>query len=222
MTETNMGKYEKYLKQLPVIPDVAAKIMSMADGASDISFKELEDTIKVDPGLTAKIPRVANSALYARQREIKSLQMAITLLGLKNIKSLVLLVTASNLMPQLTKKGFYQMFWKHSICTAFLARHITLRCNQKDVADEAFLGGLIHDIGQAAFFNADQARYEQLIDSLATNQAKITDLEREAYGVDHRDLGASILQKWFFPNIFVDIAKEHISPNITLNVAENL
>ena len=81
--------YEKFMKQLPVIPEVATKIMGIAEDGSEISFQELENIIKVDPGLTTKILRVANSAMYARQREIKNLQMAITLLGLKNIKSLV-------------------------------------------------------------------------------------------------------------------------------------
>ena len=80
-----MDTFEIYLKHLPVMPAVSQKILQHAEGGEDISFKELEDLIKLDPGLTAKILKVANSALYARQREITTLQMAITLLGLKNI-----------------------------------------------------------------------------------------------------------------------------------------
>ena len=114
-----MEQYEKYLKNLPVIPDVAAKILTIPEDAKNISFKELEELIKIDPGLTTKILKVANSALYARQREITTLQMAITLLGFKNIKSLVILTTASNVFAKQSKTEFYKEFWKHSVLTAF-------------------------------------------------------------------------------------------------------
>ena len=102
-----VDKYESYLKNLPVMPEVATRVMRIAEDKLDISFKELEEIIKLDPGLTVKILRIANSALYARQREIKSLQMAITLLGFKNIKSLVLLVAASNTFARYKKTAFY-------------------------------------------------------------------------------------------------------------------
>ena len=76
-----MGEYARYLKTIPVIPEVSAKILSIAEDKLDISFKELESIIKIDPGLSAKILKVANSALYARQKKVTSLQTAITLLG---------------------------------------------------------------------------------------------------------------------------------------------
>ena len=88
--------YLKNIYNLPVIPEVALKVMNIAESGLDISFTELESIIKVDPGLSAKILKVANSALYARRSEIKSLQTAITMLGFKNIRSLILLVTASS------------------------------------------------------------------------------------------------------------------------------
>ena len=205
--------YEKYMKQLPVIPEVATKIMGIAEDGDEISFKELENVIKIDPGLTTKILRVANSAMYARQREIKNLQMAITLLGLKNIKSLVLLVTASNLFGRDKKKDFYTRFWKHSIVTAFLAKHIALRSNQKDLADEAFLAGLLHDIGQAAFYNTVGSEYDPILSTAVLRPRE--ELEKERFGVDHKELGGALLAKWYFPEMYVDVAEEHDSPNIT-------
>ncbi len=208
--------YEKYLKNFPVIPEVARKIMSMAEDKLDISFKELENIIIIDPGLTAKILKVANSALYARQREIKNLQMAITLLGFKNIKSLIMLVTASNMFTRHKTSKFYQTFWKHSIISAFLSKHIALRLNQKDSAEEHFLAGLLHDIGQVALFNSDAEKYENVINSVNNDDNKqLEATEEEQYEINHRELGASILQKWYFPEQYVDVAKEHMSSNIT-------
>ena len=207
--------FEKYLKTLPVIPEVAMKILSIAEDKLDISFKELEDIIKVDPGLTAKILKIANSALYARQREIKSLQMAITLLGFKNLKSLVLLVTASNTFSHFQKDPFFQYFWQHSIMTAFLARHIATRSNRKDAAEDCFIAGLLHDIGQVAFYNADREQYQPAVTALLEGKTPVEEIEDRLYGADHREIGASLLSKWSFPEVFVDSAREHQSLNIT-------
>ncbi len=208
-------KYVKYLRNLPVIPEVAAKILSIAENKLDISFKELENIIKMDPGLTAKILKIANSALYARQREITSLQMAITLLGFKNIKSLVLLVTASNTFARFKKTEFYQEFWKNSILTAFAAKRIALRTGKKDQAEEVFLAALLHHIGQVAFFNVDQEQYQQLYYRAREESRPIEIFEKETFGLDYRELGASILQEWNFPELYVDVAREHKSENVT-------
>jgi putative nucleotidyltransferase with HDIG domain len=210
-----MDSYERYLRQLPVIPEVATKIVRIAEDKIDVSFKELENIIKVDPGLTAKILKVANSALYARQREIKSLQMAITLLGFKNIKSLVLLVSAAGLFPKYRKTPFYGRFWGHSIRTAFMSKHMVLRSNQKEMAEETFLGGLLHDVGQIAFLNADHEGYQKVVADAAAQQVPLEDFEKSVYGIHHRELGASVLQKWYFPDLYVDVAREHASLNIT-------
>ncbi len=141
---------ERAMKELPVIPDVAMKIVGMAEENMDLSFGQLEDLIKLDPVLSAKILKVANSALYARQREITSLKMAISLIGFKTIKSLVLLISASNLFSKYRKTQFYRMFWRHSLYSAFTSKRLTLLSSTKDWAEQLFLTGLFHDIGQIA------------------------------------------------------------------------
>ncbi len=201
------------------MPDVATKIMSMTEGNLQISFKELENVIKIDPGLSAKILKIANSALYARQREITNIQTAITLLGFKNLKSLVLLVTASNLLSNVHRTAFYRRFWSHSIHSAFMSRHMCLRSGLKEEAEEAFTGALLHDIGQVAFYNTDPQNYDELLkrEGEASNEGQsvsLLELEKETFGVDHRRLGASVFESWFFPQTFVDIAREHGSRNI--------
>jgi len=207
--------FEQYLKSMPIIPDVATRILSIAEDKLDISFKELEEIIKVDPSLTAKILKIANSAMYARQREIKSLQMAITLLGFKNLKSLVLLVTASGALARNRSDPFFQYFWKHSILCAFLARHMATRCNRKDAAEDCFIAGLLHDIGQVALYNADRQRYQPVVAALNEGKTPVEKIEAGIYGADHREIGASLLAHWSFPDLYVDTAREHQSLNIT-------
>ncbi|HAK46568.1 MAG TPA: hypothetical protein DCO79_11710 [Spirochaeta sp.] len=201
-----MKAYEKYMKALPVMPDIATKIISIPEDNINISFKDLENLIKVDPGLTTKILKVANSALYARQKEITSLQIAITMLGFKTIKSLVFLVSASNMFKKGKDQEFYQYFWKHSITTAFLAQNIALRAGFKRISDEVFLAGLLHDIGRAAMYQADSQLYMAI---------KSEEQEIQGFGATHREIGQAILDSWDFPPVYVDTAREHNSLNIT-------
>ncbi len=210
-----MNDYAKYLKSMPVVPDVATKILSIAEDKLEISFRELEDTIKVDPGLSTKILKVANSALYARQKQVQNLQMAITLLGFKNIKSLVLLVTASNMFSKHKSSSFYQFFWKHSVLNAFMAKHMAHRTGNKPIADECFLAGLLHDIGQVALYNADTGKYARVLMLAGEQSIRISAVENDLYGTNHKEVGGKVLREWNFPELYVAAAEEHGTANIT-------
>ncbi len=206
--------YSKYMRDLPVIPDVAAKIMGITEDKIEISFRELENLIKIDPGLSAKILKIANSALYARQKEIKSLQMAITLLGFKNIKSIVLLVSASNLFSGSKAKQFYKQYWKHSIITAFISRDMAIKFGYKSMGDDCFVAGLLHDIGQVVLFNADNDGYQLVLNKKESDNQKTTLLEEGIFDIGHKKLGKEILKSWNFPDVYTDTALEHGSLNI--------
>jgi len=213
--EPMVEDYEKYIQGLPVMPEVATKILSMTEDKLEISFRELERLISTDAALTTKILKIANSALYARQREIKSLQIAITMLGFKNIRSLVLLVTASQNYAQLGREPFYQFFWSHSVLTAFCARLVAGRSGHKDIAEECFTAGLLHDIGQVALFNSSPPRYQPVLDVLVAALEPAEPLEEKAFGVNHRAVGGALLARWSFPQAYVDAAREHESATVS-------
>lgn len=200
---------EKAMKELPVIPDVAMKIVGMAEESMDLSFGQLEDLIKLDPILSAKILKVANSALYARQREITSLKMAISLIGFKTIKSLVLLISASNLFSKYRKTQFYRMFWRHSLYSAFASKRLTSLSSTKEWAEQLFLTGLFHDIGQIALYNADPEGYERILKRRQEENLRIRALEQEYFGTTHTEVGAEVLNRWNFPPLFVEVALFH-------------
>lgn len=206
--------YLDTIRDLPVMPEVAAKVMHLTEGRLDISFGELERIIKADPGLTARILKIANSALYARQKEIKSLQMAITLLGFNNIKVLVLLVTASNLFPLLRQSGFHVAYWKHSILSAFLSKNLAARCGRADIAEDAFIAGLLHDIGQVVLACAAPERYQQALDAERLGALLLETIEEQMFDANHREVGGGLLKKWNFPDLYADVALEHDTINI--------
>ena len=210
------------VKDLPVMPEVASKVMNLKEGGIEVSFKDLESIIKVDLGLTSKILRIANSALYARQREITSLQMAITLLGFKNIRNLVLLVTASGMFPRMKKSLFHPRCWQQGIMSAFLSRALSVRCDKGSGAEEAFIAALLHDIGQPVLYDIDPEHYEQALAAEKLGALPLETIEEQMFGTNHRKIGGALLRKWNFPELYADVAEEHESLNITSRYKANV
>ncbi|HOX16872.1 MAG TPA: HDOD domain-containing protein [Spirochaetales bacterium] len=208
-----MDTYASRLSRLPVNPSIAAKVLKMAD-SQDVSFGALEEIIMADPGLTARILRIANSALYARQTKVTRLQTAFTLLGTKTIRNLVILATGSSLFRRDLSSSFYAYFWTHSLATAFLARDLAARCGFPQHAEECFVAGLLHDVGQVAFLLANPEEYDALVLKARLEGTCISDLEARTYGTDHKKVGAEVLASWSFPAVYVDAALEHGSPNV--------
>lgn len=209
------------IKDLPVFPQVAIKILQIQEENIDISFKELESIILLDPALTAKILKVANSALYARQREITNLQQALTLLGFKMVKSLVLLVSALNVYSKNVKsqqqataatvtKTSTAMIWRHSVITAFISKYVATRIKQDDKKEDVFVAGLLHDIGRLIMMIKFKEKYEQYIAYLNQMQYEdIREIEEKIFEINHQDIGKIILEKWNFPDELIDAVAQH-------------
>jgi len=209
-----MNRFNKFLKNIPIIPDVATKVLTFAEDLDDVSFKELEELIRMDPGLTAKILKVANSALYARQQQITRLQTAISLMGFKAIKSLVVLLTASQMFGNRVVSPFYKYYWQHSLITAFIAQKLCDISGSARLKDEAFLAGLLHDIGQISLYESNKSAYENIMKFINTDEVKTCKEEEAVFGVNHRQVGRKIMESWNFPSIFADTAGEHSNTNI--------
>ena len=185
------------IKDIPVMPQVATKVLQLQEDNLDISFKELEKIILLDPAITARILKVANSALYARQREIKNVQQAITLLGFKMIKSMILLVCASNIygknkkkfkdIPEtLVTKSSAMGLWRHLVLTAFIARHMAVKLKLDDKKEDIFVCGLLHDIGRVVLLVNQSELYGEFLKEIMNNpDANVLMLEENYFRILH-------------------------------------
>ncbi|MBN2874740.1 MAG: HDOD domain-containing protein, partial [Spirochaetales bacterium] len=157
----------------------------------------------------------ANSAMYARQNKVTRLQNAMTLLGINTIKNVVILVTGSSMFRQSAGSRFYTYFWRHSLATAFVSRDLSQRLGMESVSEEAFIAGLLHNIGQVALYLSGPAAYEALVGEVERDGRRFSELEEAAYGTTHRDVGGEVLALWNFPEMYSDCAREHGNANIT-------
>ncbi len=210
----NVDNYAKNLNNIPVNPSIAAKVLEMVE-KQDFSFSKLEEIISADPGLTTKILKIANSALYARQNRVTKLQSAITLLGINTIKNLVILITGSSLFKRNWDSPFYALFWRHSLGSAFIARDLALKTGNASCSEEAFIAGLLHNVGQIALYLHDPAMYDTLIADVLAKGLRISEKETELYGTNHKEVGYTVLSGWNFPAIYSDAARQHGDLNIT-------
>jgi putative nucleotidyltransferase with HDIG domain len=227
MEYMKMSSDEKMeIKDIPIMPQVATKILQLKEENLEISFKELENIILIDPALTSKILKVANSALYARQREIINLQQAIALLGFKMIKSLVLLVCASNIYgtsgvktgafsKQVRSKSTRVGMWRHLVLTAFLSKHLAQKLGDDEKSESIFIAGLLHDIGRIVFLLNASDSYETYLERVASEPDRdILSVEESIFGSTHQEVGKIVLQRWNFPDELIDAISHHHSEKI--------
>jgi len=176
---------------LPPMPLVANRIVSLTSDPNT-DAKILERAILADQALTANILRIANSSFYGCIRSINSIASAIVLIGFKGIKSLV--VAASI-------KSFYRrvdltenMLWEHSIGAAVTAHFLSkkLHC----YTEEAFVGGLIHDIGKSILNNQKNEIFAKIMQTSYNNGLPFVEIEKELLGFTHAELGGVIIRKW--------------------------
>lgn len=206
------------MDSLPVMPEVAAKILAIAETDLDFSFTELENIIKMDPGLTSRVLKVANSALYARSKEITNLQTAIGLMGFKSLRSMVVLVTASALYKHKSSQWILKALWRESVESAFICKSLALATGNREFAEESFLAGLLQDIGKLALAMAMPDEYATIHrtineDSPVPDEA-LAVTEEKQFGLNHKELGYQVLQKWNFPDLYSELCRDHGSLHV--------
>src|SRR5438093_1337301 len=141
---------EKKLADLPPLPAVVTRIMETVNNP-DTSAEDLNKLISMDQGLSSKVLRIVNSSYYGFPKRISTITHAVVILGFNTVRNLVLGVSAFGLLGQ--KSMPYGLnrakFWEHSVATAAAGSVLAKRRLSKvrSAAEEAFIGGLLHDIG---------------------------------------------------------------------------
>ncbi len=196
------------------LPEIVLRFDDMLnDGVSNAS--DFSQLISRDPGLTATLLRFANSPLYGFSGKVATIDRAISLIGMRDIRDLVLAVSIRTTFDKIpTDIISMDDFWRHSLCCALASRRIAemLRHSQRDVL---FTSGLIHGIGQLAMLSeipdvcVDVFLQAQRRDDVVEHYQ----LERELIGFDHHEVGAEIARAWRFPLMLQDTIKFHHVPD---------
>ena len=148
MSKITVEEILQKVNAIPAFPATVIKLIKMMDDPN-VSVSSIKEVIRTDEGLTVKLLRVANSAFYRGRREIKTIEDAVIVLGLRTVKSMIFSVTVS---PILSKElsGYdlgKEALWRQSQLSAMTAQTIAKKCKFKEV-DLAYTAGLLKDVGK--------------------------------------------------------------------------
>jgi putative nucleotidyltransferase with HDIG domain len=195
------------------LPAVALRVIEVtADPKS--SANDLMQIIGPDVSLTAKILKIANSPFYGLTREISSLQHAVTVLGFKEIRNLVISTVAFESFKNLNQNGKFDIskFWRHSFYCALAAKIIAV--DLKSGGSELFVAGLVHDIGKLAMYIAFPNEFMMQIEIMSPLKIKYTafEAEKDIFGMTHDEVGMKLLERWMFPKSLLTAVGYHHRP----------
>ena len=199
-------------RDLPAMPQVASKVLELSSDPST-SAKQLQQIIADDQAMTGRILKIANSAMYSCSRKVKTLTEAIVMLGFNSIRSLVVTSAARNLYN--TRKSTTglkeRLLWEHSIGVAFACRLLVQERNPA-LAEEAFLAGLMHDIGKLVLNLRVPEEFDEIVQQVYNENRAFNHTEKEVLGFDHAEVGARLVNKWNLSPVLEDTILNHHNP----------
>ncbi|MDD5091583.1 MAG: HDOD domain-containing protein [Candidatus Wallbacteria bacterium] len=209
----DLEKLAGRIKDLPTLPVVINKIITLVENPKT-SAADLAGVVSRDPALTAKILSVVNSAFYGFPRKIATISHAVMILGFGDIKNIALSVSVFDMFKKGRKNPGMNVedFWKHSIGTGVCSRQLGKRVKYPE-AEEAFIAGLLHDVGKIVFLQYLADEYHDVLSLAREEKIWIRDAEmRVLDGSDHCELGGLIAEKWKLPYRLVKVMKFHHEP----------
>lgn len=187
----------KSIVNLPSPPGVAAHIIELAQDP-EIEMGRVARAVGLDPALTTKILRIANSAIYAQRRRSENLRQALVVLGLNATLTLALSFTLVRSLKSSTVHGLdYNQYWRRALLAGTSARALGEATGQT-LAEELFLAGLLQDIGMIALDRSKPDLYKDTAEMQRVH-AQILPHERKNIGVDHAEVGAWLMRQWNLP-----------------------
>jgi len=199
--------------ELTSLPDIVMQINDMVNDPS-CTVADIGNLISQDTGLTARILKIVNSPFYGFPSEIDTVSMAITIIGVRQLRDLVFstcVVSKYRQIPEDLLNPDY--FWQHSIGCALAARTIAARIKLPN-SERLFTNGILHDIGQLMMCIASPEKARQLLELSRDSKQPIEEFEQAVFGFTHGDVGAAIVRKWRLPEAFIEPIQFHTSPSL--------
>lgn len=179
------------------LPQSLSQILTMV-GSEDFSMEDLSNAVLKDPGLTSRILTMANSAFYRHQAQISTVQQAVIMLGMMQVKCLALSTSIFVIENYKDKINLdIKALFSHFISVALGSRMLAEAIGS-DLTEEAFIAGLLHDIGIVYFIHHFPEDYRTVIDNLS-DYPRLTEAEEDILGINHAAIGRMLAEKWNLP-----------------------
>lgn len=196
---------------LPTIPAVVGKLLQIIDDPRT-THADLSNLISQDQVLASKLLKLANSSFYGFSGRVRTIKHAAVLLGFDDLKNLALGVSVIEKFSGNWKSCFdFDEFWGHAIGCSIAAKMIARQANPAK-AGEAFVAGLIHDIGKHVLSQFATDHFEAVVDQIQLSNESWHWVEKQILGVSHAEVGGWFAERWNFPAQLVDAIANHHTP----------
>lgn len=202
----------KKITAIATLPEVTSKIIAVVEDPK-ASASTLHKIVSHDPALVSRILKVVNSAFYGLPGQIGSIERAIVLLGLNAVKNIAVAASLGQMFRgvKLCDEFTAKDLWTHCMAVAVTSRELSKQM-KLPIADEAFLAGMIHDLGLLVSLQVSPEQLQVACEKAKLSDAPFCEIEREVIGVDHQQLGARLAEHWKFPRSCQLVAGHHHSP----------
>ena len=235
-TKSLISKAVADISHIATLPEVTMKIIQLVEDPESTA-QDLNKVITNDPALGARILKVVNSAFYGLPGQIGSINRAIVLLGLNAVKNIAIAASLSKLFRggKISESFDARDLWTHCVATATTSRMLAAKAGL-GLPDEAFLAGLIHDIGLMVEMQAMRAKFVETIEHFnaarAAGGGTFRESELAVIGATHEQFGMELCRVWKFPVSFQyvtgfhhhpgDLAETHRALASLVNIADHI
>lgn len=218
LNDADMAKIVAQTTALVSLPAVCVKINEIIE-RNNYTVAEIGSMISKDANLAARLLRVANSAFYGFPSKINTVSRAVTIIGSRELRDIVLATSAVEAFSKIPiDMANMNSFWMHSLDCAIISRIIASRAHVLH-NERLFVSGLLHDVGHLVMVLKipDYARDAMI--HAARKQQNLEQAEQEIVGFDHAQLGAALLQTWQLPDNLYETVQYHHDPFAAPNYA---
>ncbi len=199
----------KKFSSIETLPHVAFRLTKLI--SSDNSrMNEFEKLIKLDPALVVRLLRAVNSAYYGLQDEIESISRAVVVIGMNSLRNLVVATGVKDVFAKSSREDLFSRtkLWLHSVAVGICSQMISERIFGR-AGDDAYLGGILHDIGMIVEDQVAPDLFIQACTSYTPDTKSFIECERELIGTDHCEIGHLLACGWNLPVEVQDGIKDH-------------
>lgn len=194
--------------RLPSLPQVLLELLALCD-RDDVGMSEIGAVVAKDAGVAARIVSIANSPYYSPKRTLQSIDQCLAVLGTSSVRRLALNQSVVELFGRFQKANDFDLrhFWFHGLCVAVTARRLAQHQGYAN-HEEAYLAGLLHDVGQLALLTTVAESYLPMFQNF-TGEFALMRQEQAAFGLTHAEVGAWLAERWNLHALFVDSILYH-------------
>lgn len=202
--------------RLVSLPEVCIRVNEMMDDPG-VNATEIGKVIAQDTSLTARLLKIVNSAFYGFQARIETVSRAVTVIGLRELRGLVLAASAVESFSKLPNDVLNLVnFWRHSVYCGVVAQLLAQKCNVLH-SERLFVAGLLHDIGKLVITNKMIDESREIIQRVEKKKKFDFDIEQAVLGFDHAEVGGVLLKEWNMPESLCNSVLYHHRPKAAVD-----